>query len=130
MSELNDRLAREIERISPSDYLTALDRLRAYDGQPHTSLGERGATEIKGITMRDLRDCFIRACFEVSTLSPKDYPRSLYDLDWEKIDPLAIIQDTLCWVEKYMGIYPNVPEIVNVWDYIPLIDLGDSDLLT
>lgn len=36
-------------------------RDRPYNGQPHTHDGVRGATEIKGVTFRDMRDCFIRA---------------------------------------------------------------------
>ena len=38
-----------------------MSRHRPYDGQPHTDTGKRGATEIRGITFRDLRDCYIRA---------------------------------------------------------------------
>ncbi len=42
-----------------SDYRN--DRERPYNGQSWTDKGERGKTEIKGITMRDLRDCLIKA---------------------------------------------------------------------
>ena len=35
-------------------------RGRPYNGQPHTCMGARGATEIRGLTFRDLRDCFAR----------------------------------------------------------------------
>ena len=104
-------LAKVIEEVAPSDYLSVLDRTRPYDGQPWTDTGERGKTEIKGITFRDLRDCFIRACYRSSGLSPKDYPRSVYELPWQQIDILAVSQNLACEVERYMGIYPNTPKI-------------------
>lgn len=44
---------------SSSDYRN--DRERPYNGQPHTDHGERGKAEVKGLTMRDIRDCLIRA---------------------------------------------------------------------
>lgn len=37
------------------------DRSRPYNGQPWTDNGERGKTEVKGLTMRDIKDCFIKA---------------------------------------------------------------------
>jgi len=84
-----------------------LDRERPYDGQPWTDGGERGKNEVTKITMRDLRDCIIRACYESSALSPKDYPKSIYELDFNQIDILAVVQSLLCWVEKYMEISPS-----------------------
>lgn len=107
-------------------------RDRPYNGQPHTSTGGRGATEIKGITFRDLRDCFIRAYVlshlsfdnagkpvqpnaalgdeaskgEAATLCEND----VYGLVGG-IDPIAVAQNLCCEVEKMMGIYPNVPKL-------------------
>lgn len=109
MSEFWDDLAREFERLSPSSLAASLDRDRSYDGQPHTDTGERGKTEITGITFRDLRDCFIRACYDSSGLPPEQWPGSVYDLPWDQMDILAVSQNLSCWVERYMGIYPNVP---------------------
>ena len=43
---------------SSSDYRN--DRDRPYNGQPHTDHGERGKTEIKGLTMRDVVDCMVQ----------------------------------------------------------------------
>jgi len=128
-SEL-DKISEMIEAISPSGYLDTLDRQRPYNGQPWTDLGERGKAEIKGVTMRDLRDCYIRACFESSDFSPNDYPKSVFDLDWEHIDPIAVIQNMTCWVEKYMGIFPNVPKLngADVWKDIPILDLSNEEL--
>ena len=99
-------------------------RDRPYTGQPHTDTGERGKTEIKGVTFRDLRDAFIRAVFlaghhiapaqydeackgELATLCEND----LYGLDLNQLDPVAVIQNLSCEVEKLMGIYPNVPSL-------------------
>ena len=42
-----------------SDYRN--DRERPYNGQNWTDEGERGKTEVKGLTMRDIRDCLIKA---------------------------------------------------------------------
>lgn len=100
-----------LEQLSPSSLAAHLDRDRPYDGQPHTDTGDRGRTEVKGITFRDLRDCFIRACYESSGLSVEEWPGSVYDLPWSDMDVLAVAQNLGCNVEKYMGIYPNVPRL-------------------
>lgn len=103
-------------------------RDRSYNGQPHTNTGDRGKTKIKGITFRDLRDCFIRAVFlstGAETISNKDMrplyeqackgehavlcENDLYGWDLNRLDPIAIAQNLLCEVERVMGIYPNVP---------------------
>ena len=107
-----NELKEVFEEISPSDYLSTLVNDRPYNGQPHTDTGERGKTEIKGITFRDLRDCFIRGAFHASGLSPEDYPKSLYELNWNEMDVLAVYQNMSCEVEKKMGIYPNVEKLV------------------
>lgn len=44
---------------SSSDYRN--DRDRPYNGQSHTDDGERGKQLVEGLTMRDIRDCLIRA---------------------------------------------------------------------
>lgn len=44
---------------SCSDYQN--DRERPYNGQPWTDDGIRGQTEVKRLTMRDIRDCLIKA---------------------------------------------------------------------
>lgn len=101
---------------------------RPYAGQPHTSTGVRGATEIKGITFRDLRDCFIRAVLlstGAQTIDGVDMgPRyeeackgedavlcenDVYGFNLDRLDPIAICQNMCCEVEKVMGIYPNAP---------------------
>jgi hypothetical protein len=45
-----------------SDYRN--DRERPYNGQPWTDEGERGKTEVKGLTMRDIRDCMVKAILQ------------------------------------------------------------------
>jgi len=103
---------------------------RPYSGQPHTNTGQRGKTEIKGLTFRDLRDCYIRAVLlstgaeiidgvdmrpryeqackgEDAVLCEND----LYGFNMDKLDPIAICQNLCCEIEKAMGIYPNVPEL-------------------
>lgn len=44
---------------SSSDYRN--DRERPYNGQLHTDDGLRGKQEVKGLTMRDIKDCLIKA---------------------------------------------------------------------
>jgi hypothetical protein len=106
-----EELNTEMERVGPTSLAAHLDRDRPYDGQAHTDYGERGKTEVKGITFRDLRDCFIRACYDSSGLMPSEWPGSVYDLPWDDMDIVAVSQNMSCWVEKYMGIYPNVPKM-------------------
>ena len=103
-------IAFELEIISPSDYRSALDRERPYSGQPQTDTGERGKTELKGITMRDVRDCFIIAAFEAAGVE-ESKRGSIYELDLNDLDPLAWEQNLACHLERRMGIYPNVPEL-------------------
>jgi hypothetical protein len=104
-------LARQIEAASPSSLAAHLDRDRPYNGQPQTVHGTRGATPIAGITFRDLADCFIRACYDATGLPPEQWPCSIYDLPWDDMDPIAVSQNLAVWVERYMGIYPNVPPL-------------------
>lgn len=105
-------------------------RNRPYNGQPHTNTGIRGATEINGLTFRDLRDCFIRAVLLSTGAETIDgvnmRPRyeeackgedaalcesDLYGFNLDRLDPIAICQNLCCEVEKAMGIFPNVPEL-------------------
>ena len=102
-----------------------MQRDRPYSGQPHTGTGQRGATEVKGITFRDLRDAYIRAVllssFGVSPPGLYDEANKgesaalcendLYGWDLNQLDPMAICQNLCCEVERLMGIYPNVPEL-------------------
>jgi hypothetical protein len=108
----------------------SMRRDRPYNGQPHTQTGERGATEIKGITFRDLRDCFIRAVLlstGAETIGDKNMrplyeeackgenaaicENDVYGFNLDKLDPIAICQNLSIEVEKLMGIYPNVPAL-------------------
>jgi len=88
-----------------------MDRDRPYNGQPHTDNGERGKTLVDGLSMRDISDCMVRGFLDASGIQIEN---PIHD-DIYKIDELpdigAVIQNTMCWVEKYMGIYPNVPEL-------------------
>lgn len=115
-----------------------MQRDRPYSGQPHTTTGVRGATEIKGITFRDLRDCFIRAFImsheynvpgTVDRLEPNATlideahkgPNAalasgdVYTLKGD-FDPIAVAQNLSCEVERIMGIFPNVPKLRGTQD--------------
>lgn len=103
-----------------------MQRDRPYNGQPHTDTGIRGATEVKGVTFRDLRDCYIRArCLAMGANCPENMPyyneaekgvnaalceNDLYKLKGDA-DEMAVFQNFSCEVEKLMGIYPNVPRL-------------------
>lgn len=100
-------------------------RDRPYSGQPHTDTGERGATEIKGVTFRDLHDAFVRALFlSAHHMRPAHYAEALkgehavlcandmYGWDLNQVDPLAWGQNLACEIERLMGIYPNVPPLI------------------
>lgn len=104
IEELNEA----IESVTFDDELDTLDRNRPYLGQPWTDDGERGKQEVHGVTMRDIKDCFIKACYDSNP--HLEHPKSIYDLDWNNIDIMAVCQNMTCWIEKYMGIYPNLPE--------------------
>jgi len=99
-------------------------RDRPYNGQPHTVTGQRGATEVKGVTFRDLRDCFIRAVFRSAhPIKPAQYEEAckgesavlcendLYGWDLNQLDLIAVFQNFSCEVERIMGIFPNVPAL-------------------
>lgn len=106
-------------------------RSRPYEeGQP-----KRMQQQISGVTMRDLRDCFIRAVLlstggsfycekpmdmVLHTKLKNAYAEArkgeqakldindLYGFDLDKLDPMAISQNLMCEIEKVMGIYPNM----------------------
>lgn len=92
----------------------SLDRKRPYNGQPHTDHGERGKTEVKGLTMRDISDCFVLGLLDASGLQSKHPVHDdIYKIDLHKIDPGAAIQNAMCHIERFMGIYPNVEKLYN-----------------
>lgn len=101
-------------------------RDRPYNGQSHTDTGQRGSTEIRDITFRDLRDCYIRA-FMLSSghINKPRYDEALkgenaalcendlYGWDLNKLDPMAVLQNLACEIERLMGIFPNVPPLAH-----------------
>lgn len=100
------------------------DASRPFIGQAHTSNGERGKTEVKGIRFRDLADCVVRAFVDSAAFTLEDEKvrdlmsqraddgtlnyNDLYDLNLSEMDPIALVQNIVCRVEKAMGIYPNI----------------------
>ena len=103
-------------------------RDRPYNGQSHTHTGERGSLVVSGLTQRDLYDCMIRGyiqshlVYKDGTLEPLE-PNATLSREASKgvyaqlnandmfslvggVDPLAVIQNTLCEVEKLMGEFP------------------------
>ena len=103
-----------------------MQRSRPYNGQPQTVTGQRGATEVMGVTFRDLRDCYIRArCLAMGANCAENMPRYNEALKGENaalcendvyalkgdVDEMAVLQCFCCEVEKLMGIYPNVHKL-------------------
>lgn len=93
------------------------DPSRPFTGQSHTDQGERGKQEVKGVRMRDISDCLVRAYALASggkfndkvkdnTLTYND----VYEIDFDGIDPLAVVQNLGCEIEKMMGIFPNLTQ--------------------
>ena len=104
---------------SASDYRN--DRGRPYNGQAHTDEGERGKQLVEGLTMRDIKDCFVMAMLD--SCGGEDENLVLYQKaqngTWRHqdvykivgdLDPLAVAQNLTCRIEKMMGIYPNIPK--------------------
>lgn len=115
---------------SSSDYDNS--RNRPYNGQPWTDNGIRGKQEVRGLTMRDIKDCLIQALlvsspnielakkvFEISKdpdigigteYAAKGTWRTqdVYKIDFNDVSPIAIAQNLTCFIEHYMGIYPNL----------------------
>lgn len=90
----------------------SLDRKRPYDGQPHTSQGERGKKSVEGLTMRDIADCIVRGFLTCGGIERKlPIHDDIYSIDLSNIDPGAVIQNAMCNVEKMMGIYPNIKKL-------------------
>ncbi len=100
------------------------DKDRPFTGQSHTHQGHRGKTIVEGIRFRDLADCVARAFVHAAgfTLDDADamYGRAedgtlnyndLFDMDLSQMDPVALIQNVVCEVEKAMGIFPNVERL-------------------
>lgn len=90
-----------------------MDRDRPYDGQPHTDNGIRGKTLVHGLTMRDISDCFVKGLLDAGGIEVNEHTihDDIYRLDLDDIDPGAAIQNAMCWIERYMGIYPNIPKL-------------------
>lgn len=89
-----------------------MDRDRPYNGQHHTDQGERGKTLVEGLTMRDIADCMVRGFLDAGGIQTENpIHDDIYKIDETKLDPGAVISNTSCWIEKYMGIYPNVPRL-------------------
>jgi len=90
----------------------SMDRNRPYDGQPHTGSGKRGKTIVAGLTMRDVADCIVIGFLEAAGIERK-YPiwDDVYKIELDDIDPIAVVQNAMCNIEKMMDIYPNIPKL-------------------
>jgi hypothetical protein len=86
MLDMNDEnFAQQLEfemwsTHSSSDYRN--DRERPYNGQEHTDDGIRGMQMVEGLTMRDIKDCFIKALIE-SSASDKYLEADVFSKCWD-----------------------------------------------
>jgi len=82
---------------------------------------ERQQVEVKGLTFADINECYYLAIMDSSSDQDaseeaiKKYEKTgeidtnfVFKLNWEKIDPIAIRQNLDCWIERKMGIFPNI----------------------
>jgi len=89
--------------------------------------------------MRDMADCIVQGFLSASgdpDLQKKVFEKDkefigteyaskgnwriqdVFKIDLSTIDPLAVIQNTMCFVEHYMGVYPNVGNIESVDEFL------------
>jgi len=118
MCELGDII------MSMSDHTT--DPERPFTGQPHTTNGVRGQTEVKGLRFRDIADCVVKAWIDAAGHTIEDEElwdelrrraddgtlnyNDVYKIECGDVDPLALMQNVTCRIEKAMGIFPNIPK--------------------
>ena len=105
ISSIND-LTNVIDQFNAHN----IDPNRPFTGQAHTVQGERGMTEVNGIRLRDIADCIaiglinstlnmdLREKIDNKTLTYND----LFTLDFNKIDPVALIQSACYQIEHAM----------------------------
>jgi len=91
-----------------------------------TTQKERQRVKIKGLTFADINECFYLAIMDsadegIARDVMEEYkntgdinPNFVYKLNWDKIDPVAIRQNLDCWIERKMGIFPNIETLKTV----------------
>ncbi len=94
----------------------------SHSPQPHTIAGKRGDVIINGVTFRQIAECVLRGMLDGATHYDKtdtvnlDYHRLIdiiYKVEWlGDFDPMAIVQNASCHIEKVLGIYPNIPKLI------------------
>ena len=99
-----------IEEYKPIGLNEVLDPNRPYNGQRWTDDGKRGQTLVQGLTIRDIRDCLILAFYDSRPPELRTPPKSVEDLPLAEMSLEAISQNFSCWIERYMGIFPNVKD--------------------
>lgn len=108
-----------------SDHTT--DPNRPFTGQPHTVNGIRGKAEVRGIRFRDLADCVMKAWIDAASHTIEDEAKKeelrrrtedgtlnyndVYEIQCGEVDPVALMQNVICRVEKAMRIFPNTPRL-------------------
>lgn len=139
MSEFERQMANLFTDLGMDDVNMRRDRV--YSGQAHTFTGVRGAKEVRGLTLRDLHDCYVRArCLSSGAFTDKD--RALYEEATKgeaavisendvyeieaSLDPMAVFQNFACEIERVMGIFPNIqPNAAAPAAHSPVIE-GES----
>lgn len=114
----------EILDSFPEEEKFTMDRDREFIGEYNSFWGERGKTFVNGMRIRDICDCILRGTLLANAHNHKDFyeeaskgekadlaPTDLYHASFHNVDPVAVIQNIMCEIEKMMGIYPNIPEL-------------------
>ncbi len=112
-----------------ADVNKSASRGREYNGQPWTTNGIRGKHIVTGLTERDILDCVALSLlllggseehaekvieFKKDVNGKANWSwNDLYSdkLDYNKMDPVALLQNIGCFMEMYQGIFPNTPEL-------------------
>lgn len=112
------------------------DRERPYDGQPWTENGIRGKTIVKGLSMRDIRDCLVMAFLQ--SCNQPELSKKVHDGTWrwndvylitdEGMDFGAVGQNLTCNIEKMMDIFPNLEGCPSVKEIMEELETDDQSV--
>ena len=88
-----------------------LDPNRPFTGQPNSLAGERGNQLLYNIRMRDIQDLILKHIAHMCADDRNDNEITIDDIykyDLNDIDPLGLVVEVCCDIERMMGIYPNL----------------------
>jgi len=95
-------------------YTLYMNPTRPYSGRIFSFSSNRGKASLEGITIRDVRDCFIRGLLQASGNNGlhklADHGKNsilntgdIYAVPLDEVDPMAVFQNMACEIEKLIG---------------------------